>query len=251
MRNALVTGGSRGIGRAAAVALARGGHDLVGIHFASNAEAAKEAARLVEAEGATTVLIEADLGRDAPAAAAYVAREWLAAVREHGDDGVDVLVNNAGIGSPQELHELDPGTVRQVLEVDLVAPLFLTQALAPHLRSGGRVVNVSTGFTRIAAPTHVAYAAAKAGLDNVTLALAKPLAARGVTINAVAPGVTDTDMNADWLDAPGGREAGGAWSVFGRVGRPEEVADVIAFLASPASGWVTGQVLDATGGSAL
>ena len=118
-----------------------------------------------------------------------------------------MLVNNAGINGNQPLGEIDPETYRRVVEVNLTAPLFLIQEFAPRLRDGGRIVNISTGYTRVAAPTHPVYAATKAGLNNLGLALAPVFGPRGITINAVMPGIIDTDMNADWL--AGGPRAGG------------------------------------------
>ncbi|TIV75831.1 MAG: SDR family oxidoreductase, partial [Mesorhizobium sp.] len=127
---------------------------------------------------------------------------------------------------------------------------FLIQALANDIRDEGRIINISTGFTRIAAPNHPAYAASKGALETLTLALAPDFASRGITVNSVMPGVTETDMNADWLatDARAGAEA---LSVFSRVGQPADVADVITFVASNDARWTTGQSIDATGGARI
>jgi 3-oxoacyl-[acyl-carrier protein] reductase len=238
---ALVTGASRGIGRAIAVGLAEDGAEKVGIHHASNRAAAEQTAELVAKAGAKPVLIEAPLDGDAIAAARRIADEW--------DGELDVLVNNAGINGNQPLGEIDAATYRRVVEVNLTAPLFLIQEFAPRLRDGGRIVNITTGFTRIAAPTHPVLAATKAAINNLTLAFAPVFGPRGITINAVMPGIVDTDINADWL--PEGRAGAAAVSVFNRVGEPEDIALVVRHLASESGRWVTGQAIDATGGSQL
>ncbi len=238
---ALVTGASRGIGRAIAIGLAEDGAEVVGIHYAANHAAASETAAAVAAAGAKPVLIEAPLDVDGVAGARRIAAEW--------EGELDVLVNNAGITSKQPFGEIDEETYRRVIEINLTAPLFLIQELAPRLREGGRIVNITTGYTRIAAPDHSAYAAAKAGLNNLSRALAPVFGPRGITVNAVMPGIIDTDMNADWL--PEGRAQAAAYSVFNRVGAPEDVALVVRHLASDAGRWVTGQAIDATGGSLL
>ena len=238
---ALVTGASRGIGRAVAVGLAEDGAETVGIHYATNRAAADHTAELVAKAGAKPVLIEAPLDGDGVAAARRIAAAW--------EGELDILVNNAGINGNQPLGEIDPETYRRVVEVNLTAPLFLIQEFAPRLREGGRIVNISTGYTRLAAPTHPVYAATKAALNNLGLALAPVFGPRGITINAVMPGIVDTDINADWL--PGNRASAAAVSVFNRVGTVEDIALVVRHLASDSGRWVTGQVVDATGGSAL
>ena len=251
-RTALVTGASRGIGRAVAQALAEDGITLVGIHYAQDDDAAGETAELVEKAGATPVLIKADLQHDAVAAARSIAETFLdAATASTGSRAIDVLVNNAGIGGPQPIGEIDAGTYRRVHEINLTAPTFLIQELLPHFAIGGRIVNVSTGFTRIAAPTHPVYAAAKAGLNALTLALAPSLGPRQITINAVLPGIIDTDLNAGWLDEPGAREHSAGLSVFNRVGTTDDVAQAVRYLASEGARWTTGQTLDVSGGSAI
>lgn len=247
---ALITGASRGIGAAAATGLARDGISLVGIHYGRDHAAAEATAERVRALGATPILIRADLS-EGEAAAAAIAREWTRAVSERGFTGTDVLVSNAGINGAQTITELDPETYARVQAINLTAPLFLLHHLSSSLNEGGRVIAVSTGYTRVAAPTHLAYTASKSGLEGVLHAVAPELAKRGITVNSVAPGIIDTDLNADWIDAPGARDGAAQVSAFGRIGTPEDVADVISFLAGDRGRWVTGQTIDATGGSSL
>ncbi|MER7330889.1 MULTISPECIES: SDR family oxidoreductase [unclassified Micromonospora] len=251
-RSVLVTGSSRGIGRAIAVALADAGAEVVGVHYTRDETAARQTAELVRLAGAAPVLVRAGFDADGAAAAERLATTFLDQVeRTVGRREIDVLVNNAGINGAQQLGSIDEETYRRVVEVNLTVPLFLTQALWPHMRDGGRVVNISTGYTRIAAPTHPVYSATKAALNALTLALAPALGARGITVNAVMPGVIDTDINADWLHQDDARAAAAGLSVFNRIGTVDDVADVVRFLASEQARWVTGQVVDVTGGSAL
>jgi 3-oxoacyl-[acyl-carrier protein] reductase len=215
---ALVTGGSRGIGRAVALAFASQGAALVGVHYASNRSAADATVRDIEALGARAVAIGADL-RDGKAAADSIAAQFrAAALAATGEAGLDILVNNAGIAVAAPLALTDEATFDDLMTVNFKAPFFLIQALANDIR--------------------------------LTLALAPDFASRGITVNTVMPGVTETDMNADWLatDARAGAEA---MSVFSRLGQPEDVADVIAVVASNDARWTTGQSIDATGGARI
>lgn len=247
---ALVTGASRGIGAAIAGALARDGISLIGIHYGRDQRGAEETAERVRGIGATPVLIRADLS-EGETASATIAGDWTQAVSEHGFVGTDVFVSNAGINGAQTLSQLDLKTYARVLTINLTAPLFLLHHLANSLNAGGRVIAISSGYTRIAAPTHVAYSASKAGLEAALRAVAPDLAKRGITVNSVAPGIIDTDINSDWIDLPGARDDAAQMSALGRIGAPEDVADVVSFLASDAARWVTGQTIDATGGSHL
>lgn len=247
---ALVTGGSRGIGRAIALAFAKEGAALIGVHYASNKKAADATVREIEALGSRAVAIGADL-RNGKEAAESIAEQFnAAALAATGRTGLDILVNNAGIAVATPLAQTSEATFDDLMTINFKAPFFLIQALAQDIRDDGRIINISTGFTRIAAPSHPAYAASKGALDTLTLALAPEFASRGITVNAVMPGVTETDMNAEWLatDARAGAEA---LSVFSRVGQPADVADVITFVASNDARWTTGQRIDATGGARI
>lgn len=248
---ALVTGGSRGIGRAVALAFAREGASLIGVHYASNAEAAEATVRDIEALGAKAVAIRADLKGGKEAAELVWDQFRTAVVAVTGDSRFDILVNNAGVAPAISLAQTTETALDEILATNLKAPFFLIQVLADHIRDHGRIINVSTGFTRVAAPTHPAYAASKGALETLTLALAPEFGSRGITVNAAMPGVTETDMNASWINVPEARAGAEAMSVFGRVGQPPDVADIIAFIASNEARWMTGQVVDATGGARL
>ena len=240
MRTALVTGGSRGIGRAIALRLARDGV-RIGVHYGRDDAAAERTLGEIEAAGGQGFLVKAEL--EEPVDAVWTEFDRYA-------DGLDILVNNAGIGRQLPLAEVTPEWFDRLFAVNAKAPFFLVQQAIPRLRDGGRIVNIGSGVTRIAFPEDTAYSMTKGALSTLTLALAKELGPRGITVNTVAPGIVETEMNG-WLADPAAARAAAAYSVFDRVGQPDEVADVVAFVASGDARWVTGQTLDATGGSRL
>jgi NAD(P)-dependent dehydrogenase (short-subunit alcohol dehydrogenase family) len=248
---ALITGSSRGIGRATALAFAKEGAALIGVHFASNADAAHATVREIEALGAKAVAINADLRKGREAAESLWEQFRAATITAMGEGKLDILVNNAGVAPSISLAQTSEAVFDEIMTINLKAPFFLIQAVADHIRDNGRIINISTGFTRVAAPTHPAYAASKGALETLTLALAPEFGRRGITVNAVMPGVTETDMNAEWLAIAEARAGAEAMSVFSRVGQAADVADVIAFVASNDARWTTGQALDATGGARL
>ena len=248
---ALITGSSRGIGRAAALAFAKEGAAFIGVHYASNAEAAQATVREIEALGANAVAVKADLRKGKEATDSLWEQFKVVVTEATGEPSIDVLVNNAGVAPALSLAATTEVDFDEVMTINLKAPFFLIQAAAGHIRDNGRIINVSTGFTRVAAPTHPAYAASKGALETLTLALAPEFGSRGITVNTVMPGVTETDMNAAWITIPDARAGAEAMSVFSRVGQPADVADVIAFIASHEARWITGQVIDATGGARL
>ncbi|HEU5025395.1 MAG TPA: SDR family oxidoreductase [Spirillospora sp.] len=243
---ALVTGGSRGIGRAVARRLAADGA-TVALTYGRDAAAADATVRTIEKDGGRAVALRAELGRHGDAAAL-----WEAFDERTGNARVDIVVNNAGIGRSADLAGLTEEEFDEVFAVNVRAPFFIVQQALPRLADGGRIVNVSSGAARLAMPEAIAYGSTKGALDTFTLNLAKALGPRGITVNSVAPGIIDTDVNAGWLR--GNAEAwehASSLSALGRVGTPEDVADIVAFLASDDARWVTGRVVDATGGSAL
>ncbi|MEU4232091.1 SDR family oxidoreductase [Nonomuraea sp. NPDC026600] len=243
-KTALVTGASRGIGRAVATRLAREGA-RVAIHYGSNEAAAKETVSAIEAAGGQSFAVRAELGAPGDAEVLWTAFDAHA-------DGLDILVNNAGIlGGQAEIDGVTREGFERLFAVNTTAPFFITQLALPRLRDGGRIITVGTMLTRgMAMPGAIDYAMSKAALDVLTPVLAKQLGPRGITVNTVAPGVIDTDMHE-------GRLVGEAlaWlsslSPLGRLGTPADVADVVSFLASDDSRYVTGHRLDASGGTTM
>ncbi|SDE17108.1 SDR family NAD(P)-dependent oxidoreductase [Glycomyces harbinensis] len=245
-KTALVTGASRGIGRAIAVELARAGARVV-VHFNANAQAAKETVAAIEAEGGIAFTVRADL---ATAGGADALVDALAV--ELGGDALDILVNNAGVGAYGGIGTVGEDDYDRVFAVNTKSLFFLTRRALQLIPDGGRIINIGSGVTRIAFPEGIAYAMAKGAVDAFTLALAAELGPRGITVNAVAPGITDTDVNASWLRGnPEAQAASAARAALGRVGLPQDITGPVLFLAADAGRWTTGQVIDATGGSNL
>ncbi|MDF5751555.1 SDR family oxidoreductase [Spongiactinospora sp. TRM90649] len=243
-RTALVTGASRGIGRAVAVRLAADGA-LVAVHYSAGETAAKEVVAEITDAGGEAFAVRADLGLDDGV-------EILFAGLEAGLNGrkLDILINNAAILDTTPYDRLTRDIFEQTWAINVVAPLFVTQRALPLLPEGGRVINISSTVTRIAGP-FLHYAMAKGAVEVMTRGLAQMLGGRGVTVNTVTPGAVDTDMAA-WLHAaPGIKEGVASITALGRIGEPDDIAGVIAFLASADARWVTGAAIDASGGQWL
>ncbi|MFI6520974.1 SDR family oxidoreductase [Spirillospora sp. NPDC050679] len=247
---ALVTGGSRGIGRAIAERLGSDGA-VVAVTYARERAAAGEVVERIRKDGGRAFAIEAELGRHGDAARLWDAFD--AQIERHTPGGgADIIVNNAGIGRSADLAALTEDGFDEVFAVNVRAPFFIVREGLRRLRDGGRIINVSSGAARLAMPEAIAYGSTKGALDTFTLNLAKQLGPRGITANSVAPGVVDTDVNAGWLRGNAEAQAHAAsLAALGRVGRPEDIADIVAFLASDDARWVTGRVIDATGGAGL
>lgn len=241
---ALVTGASRGIGRAIARRLAADGA-LVAVHYATNDAAAEETVSAIEHAGGHAFPVRAELGVDGDV-------DTLFAGLGAGLRGrpLDILVNNAATGAGS-IEKVTPEEFDRVFAVNVRAPFFIIQRALPLLRDGGRVINISSADTRVALPQEIAYAMTKGALDVLGRTLANAVGARGITVNTVAPGVTDTDRTA-WLhDNPEIETATAAAAALNRLGEPDDVADAVAFLASHDARWITGHLLDASGGMFL
>ncbi len=240
-KTALVTGGSRGIGRGIAERLGRDGA-RVAVHYGTNETAAKETVTAIEAAGGSAFAIGAELGVPGDAEALWAEFDRYA-------EGLDILVNNAGIGLYARVGEVREADYDRAFAVNAKAPFFIVQQGLDRLRDGGRIINISSGVTRIAFPITVAYSMTKGAVNVMTHTLAQELGPRGITVNAVAPGIIETEMMDGAPEETRAEMAG--YSTFDRIGRPADVADIVAFVASDDARWITGQYIDATGGSAL
>lgn len=249
-RTALVTGGSRGIGRAISRRLARDGA-LVAVHYGRDAEAAGETVRAIEADGGRAFAVPALLGRDGDVEELFAALD-AGLTERTGSTHLDVVVNNAGIAGGGSLADTTREDFDALFALNVRALFFVTQAAVGRMDRGGRIVSISSAVTHKAWPQALAYTMTKGAVDVMTRTLAKDLGPRGINVNAVNPGLVDTDMNAAWVHASPEAEAAAAeHSTFGRIGLPEDVADAVAFFASDDARWITGQHVDASGGTNL
>ncbi len=239
-KRALVTGGSRGIGAAICVALARMGADVF-INFAGNQEAAESVADAVRDAGASAVLLQFDVADSAAAKQAI-----KGAIKEHG--AFHILVNNAGITRDGLLARMKEADWDRVIDVNLKGAFNCTQAvtMAMMKERWGRIINISSVVGTMGNPGQANYAATKAGIEGFTKSIAREMASRGITANAVAPGFIETDMTAELPEKL--KEQLLSEIPVGRMGTPEDVAAAVAFLASPAAQYITGHVLHVNGG---
>ncbi|MFC8525928.1 SDR family oxidoreductase [Nocardia sp. NPDC057227] len=248
-KTALVTGSSRGIGRATARQLAAKGA-LVAVHYAGNEEAARETVAAIEGDGGRAFPIRAELGVPGDVHELFLALEQGLKERT-GHTTLDILVNNAGVTTPagQQPEDVTPEDFDRLFAVNAKAPFFIVQRALALLPEGGRVINISSGLTRFANPEQVAYSMTKGAIEQLTLHFARHLAPRGITVNSVAPGITDN--GGAIFDIPEAVEQMAQLSAFKRVGEAVDVADVVAFLATDDARWITGAFVDATGGTLL
>ncbi len=238
---ALVTGGSRGLGRAIALALAQQGAD-VGVNYRGNAEAAADVVTQIHAMGRAAIAIQGDTSAGREACEAIV----KAAIDEFGK--VDILVNNAGITRDNLLMRMDADEWESVINTNLSGPFWMTRAIArPMLKArSGRIINMSSVAGRMGNVGQANYASAKAGLIGLTKSVARELASRGITCNALAPGLIQTELTADISEAA--RDFVINSTPLGYIGSVDDVAAAAVFFASDESRYVTGQVLGIDGG---
>lgn len=247
-KTALVTGASRGIGKATAHRLASQGAFVI-VHYGTAESEAQAVVAAIKEGGGRAVALQADLADPAQVQqlATKVRRTLVEAT---GTERLDILVNNAGIAPFVSFAETDNATLDRVLATNVKAPYLLTARLADAIPDGGRVIFLTTAVTKTHFPGISAYAASKGAIDTLILYLAAELGTKGVRVTGVAPGAIETDMSA-WLGSDEGKAQPRGIQALQRIGKPDDIARVVAFLAGPESDWVTGHIVNASGGTKL
>ena len=247
---ALVTGASRGLGRNTALSIARGGSDVV-VTYHSRSDEADAVVAEIRAMGRQAVALQLDTG-DVQALASFVDRLRTALGVTWGRESFDHLVNNAGHGDHALIGETSEAQFDRLVDVHFKGVFFLTQALLPLIADGGRIVNLSTGLTRITYPGYAAYAAVKGAVEVLTRYMAKELGGRGIAVNAVAPGAIETDFGGGAVrDNPELNQQFAALTALGRVGLPDDIGPMIASLLSEDNRWVNAQRIEVSGGQGI
>jgi NAD(P)-dependent dehydrogenase (short-subunit alcohol dehydrogenase family) len=243
----IVTGSSRGLGRNTAISIARHGGDVI-LTYRNGADDAKAVVAEIEALGRKAVALQLDVA-DVAAFPAFVDAVRLALGSTWGRDTFDHLVNNAGHGEMAGIAETTVEQFDNLFNVHVKGVFFLTQALLPLIVDGGRIVNTSSGLTRVSYPGFSAYSAAKGAVEILTVYMAKEFGGRGITVNTVAPGAIETDfLGGAVRDTPDYNEAFANMTALGRVGVPDDIGPAIASLLGPDNRWITAQRIEISGG---
>lgn len=244
---ALVTGGSRGLGRATALALAAQGTDVL-LTYQRNAEEAASSVAQIQAMGRRAVALQLDVG-DSQSFPAFSGQLRTVLAQTWQREQFNFLVNNAGVGINAPFAQTTEAQFDTLVNIHLKGVFFLTQALLPLIADGGRIVNLSSGLARFAMPGYAAYAAMKGGVEVLTRYLAQELGPRGIRVNVVAPGAIATDFGGGAVrDNAQINQHIAAQTALGRVGEPDDIGPVMASLLAPGTGWINGQRVEVSGG---
>jgi len=246
----LITGGSRGLGRDAALKLAQHGRDVI-LTYRSQREEAQAVVEQIQAAGRRAVALPLDVGNNA--SFTNFAEQLSASLREIWQrEDFDFLINNAGIGVHAPYAETSEAQFDQMVNIHLKGPFFLTQTLLPLIADGGRILNVSSGLARFSLPGDAAYATMKGGVEVLSRYMAKELGERHITVNVLAPGAIETDFGGGAVrDNAQLNRFVASQTALGRAGLPDDIGDAMAMLLSPEAGWITGQRIEASGGMFL
>ncbi|MFZ6679347.1 SDR family NAD(P)-dependent oxidoreductase [Undibacterium sp. Tian12W] len=247
---AIVTGASRGLGRNTALSIARKGGDVI-ITYHSRSDEAQAVVAEITAMGRKALALQLDVGNSAGFAA--FAGKVRTALRDHWQrDSFDHLVNNAGHGDYALIAQTTEAQFDGLVNVHFKGVYFLTQALLPLLADGGRIVNLSTGLTRVSYPGYAAYAAVKAAVEMLSVYMAKELGSRGIAVNTVAPGAIETDFGGGAVrDNPEINKIFADMTALGRAGLPDDIGPMIASLLSADNRWVNAQRIEVSGGQGI
>jgi 3-oxoacyl-[acyl-carrier protein] reductase len=241
-KTALITGSSRGIGRAIAQRLATDGA-LIAIHYGGNDAAANEALKAIEQRGGQAFLVKAELGVKGDVDTLFSKLE-----KELAGRPLDILINNAAIAPQIALAQTTPEEFDHIFAINVRAPFFIIQRALPLMSDGGRIINISSGVTWFATPATV-YSMTKGALNVLSRSLANSLGDRNITVNTISPGITDTDMNPAIRDKEAKAvDRVAAMTALGRPGQPADIADTVAFFASNNARWITGETVEVNGG---
>ena len=247
---ALVTGGSRGLGKNMALRLAEKGNDVI-VVYRSKEQEAGEVVAAIEALGQKAVAVQLDTA-EVKTFDNFFSRLSDILKDKWNRSSFDFLINNAGISRPSAFAETSEQDFDDLLNVHFKGVYFLAQKALPLLADGGRIVNLSTGLARFSTPGYAAYASMKGAIDTLTRYMAKELGGRSITVNALAPGAIYTDFNSESFDShPGLTDFISSITALGRVGEPNDIGGVVAFLCSEDARWITGQRIEVSGGMFL
>ena len=249
-RIALVTGGSRGLGKNAALKLAAKGTDIL-LTYHSNRQAALDVVAEIEQKGVKAAALALNVG-DSTTFDAFASEVAQVLAQKWGRTTFDYLLNNAGIGLNAPFAETSEAQFDELMNIQFKGPFFLTQRLLPLLQDGGRILNVSSGLARFALPGYAAYAAMKGAMEVLTRYQAKELGGRGISVNIIAPGAIETDFGGGVVrdNAEVNRHIA-AQTALGRVGLPDDIGDAIAALLSDELTWMNAQRVEVSGGMFL
>lgn len=247
---ALVTGGSRGLGRDMALSLAGKGIDVL-LTYHSNQDAAEEVAGLIKNQGRKAAALRLDTG-DIKSFDGFTEQLKAALGKDFGTDHFDFLINNAGIGIYVPFAATTEAQFDELMNIHFKGVFFLTQKALPLMNDGGRIVNISSGLARFSSPGYAAYASMKGGIETLSTYMAAELGARGIAVNIVAPGAIETDFGGGTVrdNADVNRHLAGL-TALGRVGRPDDIGSVVAFLCTEDAKWINGQRIEVSGGMNL